>query len=206
MAIARAKGGLSMSISGVKDMLEAFKTSKLNIRPTFRRAARFAGSAIRKYARRLVPSKRRKVKHGGGKVFRYGNTGQLKKALDFRVTPTKRQRGSKDSTVRVIIGAKRGMKIMVFKEYYKPKKGVKAIRNAMVPYDPARISHLVENGFRQKVWGHKKFGVFSKRRFVKGRPFLAPALLANELWVTQNTARLLKEAFEKGMAKKQVSE
>lgn len=206
MAIGREKGGLSMSISGVKDMLEAFKTSKLNIRPTFRRAARFAGSAIRKYARRLVPAKRKRVKVNGAKVFRYGNTGQLKKALDFRVVPTKFQRGKKDSTVRVIIGAKRGMKIMVFKDYYKPKKGVKAQRNAMVPYDPARISHLVENGFWQKVWGHKRFGFITKRRFVKGRPFLAPALMANELWVTQNTARMLKEAYEKGMAKKQVVE
>jgi HK97 gp10 family phage protein len=182
---------LHLYLAGANELIQALQEASKKINPALRRVARAATTPVLQSARQLVPASRKKVLYQGKKVFRYGTTGQLKKSLGYRVTTSK-----KTGAVHAVVGPRRGFKIMAFKAYHKPKRGVDAQRNVLVPVNPTYYSHLIEKGFTAKLWRSGKL------RPVPAKPFLGPALNANKDQIEEITARILTDEIIKTMPRK----
>lgn len=183
---------LKASVDGIDDGIKRLSALRLSIKPILRQAARKSSTPISKMAKTLLPARGKKIKYAGGKVYSYGRTGQLRKAIASRVTT------GKDGVVRSIIGARRKFVTEGFKSYHKPNRNVKAKRNVMVRVNPVYYSHLIEQGFTAKIWRSGKL------RPVAGRGFLRKSLSANYANVQTITADVIQAKIDKVASNGQV--
>ena len=195
------KHGLDLRVPELAGMIAMFSSSIKELDKGIKRAATKAGRMIRKTARAKVPSRRTKIKIKGKSYGYYGQSGALKKSMDYRVTKI----GKKDAFGAHIrwalawsayIGAARKARQQVFVKWYKPTRRKIAERNTLITVRPAWYSHLVEKGFMAKLWRT------GKRKWVPARPFLRPALDSHSREIESITITELEVQLAK-MAEKQ---
>lgn len=184
-----------VSISGLERTVALMLNFPKAVSAAMKRAVTISSRRIAKDAKARVPQRRSYTKYNGKKVPYYGQTGTLKKSIGFKVVKPKSAIGTALAPLVWVgvVGPRKGRKYSgsAFKIYHKPKRTLPAQRNVMVPVIPKFYAHLVEHGHTLKIWRSGK----TKR--IPARPFLKPALAANQGTITQLVRESLDIQIEK---------
>ena len=172
------------SIPSIEQSIDNLVALGKKINPILRRCARTSSTPIIQSMKSKLPTRGKRSIHNGKKVFSYGLTGLLKKAIGSRV----KSRGSK---VFSDIGPRYAMGGFAFKKWHRPTRSDKAQTNVMVKINPVLYAHLVDQGFTAKLFGTGK----TKR--VLGIRYVARSYAMAKATVDNVTDRVLKEELAK---------
>ena len=184
-----------VSITGLERTVALMLNFPKAVSAAMKRAVTISSRLIAKDAKARVPQRRSYTKYNNKKIPYYGQTGTLKKSIGFKVVKPKSAIGTALAPLVWVgvVGPRKGRKFsgVAFKAYHKPKRTMPAQRDVIVPVIPKFYAHLVEHGATIKIWRSGK----TKR--VPARPFLKPALAANQGMITQLVRESLEIQIEK---------
>lgn len=191
----RRDASVTVSFAGLERTIAIMLNFKKALSAAIKRAVTMSSRRITNDARARVPQRKRFTRYNNKRVPYYGQTGTLKKSIGFKVTKPRYASSSPLAPLIWVgvIGPRKGRKYsgVAFKAYHKPKRKSIAQRNVLVPVIPKYYSHLIEHGHTLKIWGSGK----TKR--IPARPFLKPALLANQGTILQMTRESLDIQIDK---------